>query len=568
MSTNAAMQGEQRPNYELLASTVKSLGIETVFGLMSDDTADFAVTLDAMGVRFVGARHENNAIAMAEGYSYTTGRLGVALVGRGPATANGLHGSVYALRTGSSVLIMYGEASIGTPKNLPVGPDYKAFNALGVLSAAGLKTYRPTNAPGACATLVDAARAAMQGEAVALLLPVDFQLALVDAASQPVDLAPLAAAPLPEAPPAQAIDAAAQLLAQSKRPLIVAGLGAHFSGAGEAIERLAEHIGALLATSARGKDLFRESPLNLGIVGSFSHSLGRRYIDQADCVIVFGASMNVFTMSFGTSLPDVPVIHVDADRSHIGRWRTVEMGLVGDAKEVAELLTQTVPERTDSDKPFHADAIRQQIAEFDMSGEFQSAHTARTLDPRALGMELDKLLPPDRSFVFDGGNFLGVVPYLSVLDPGRFKFTTDFASIGMSFGTAIGVAAGRPESTTVLVIGDGGFMMTITELETVAREDIPIVVIVMNDCAYGAELHFLRAHQLPVEKSLFPDVDLAPIAEGFGFETATVRTLDELKAIAPMLSNPQGPILVDCKINAEVAAPFMSEFAEFERAHQ
>ena len=182
MPTIAAAQGEQRPNYELLASTVKSLGIETVFGLMSDDTADFAVTIDAMGVRFVGARHENNAIAMAEGYSYATGRLGVALVGRGPATANGLHGSVYALRTGSSVLIIYGEAPIGSPKNLPVGPDYKAFNALGVLSAAGLKTFRPTNAAGACATLVDAARAAMQGEAVALLLPVDFQLALVDAA--------------------------------------------------------------------------------------------------------------------------------------------------------------------------------------------------------------------------------------------------------------------------------------------------------------------------------------------------------------------------------------------------
>jgi acetolactate synthase-1/2/3 large subunit len=567
MPTIAAAQGEQRPNYELLASTVKSLGIETVFGLMSDDTADFAVTIDAMGVRFVGARHENNAIAMAEGYSYATGRLGVALVGRGPATANGLHGSVYALRTGSSVLIIYGEAPIGSPKNLPVGPDYKAFNALGVLSAAGLKTFRPTNAAGACATLVDAARAAMQGEAVALLLPVDFQLALVDAASQPTNLMPPAAAAVPQAPPAQAIDAAARLLAGSKRPLIIAGLGAHFSGAGGAIELLAERVGALLSTSVRGKDLFRKSPLNIGVVGSFSHSLGRRYIEQADCVVVFGASMNVFTMSFGTSLPAVPVIHVDVDRSHIGRWRTVEMGLVGDAKQVAELLTAALPERSSEDKPFHAKEVRQQIAQFDMSGEFQPAHTARTLDPRALGIELDRLLPPDRSLVFDGGNFLGVVPYLSVLDPGRFKFTTDFASIGMSFGTAIGVAAGRPESTTVLVIGDGGFMMTINELETVAREDIPIVIIVMNDCAYGAELHFLRMHQLPVEKSLFPDVDLAPIAQGFGFETATIRTLDELRAIAPMLSNPQGPILLDCKINAEIAAPFMSEVAEFERAH-
>ena len=131
----------------------------------------------------------------------------------------------------------------------------------------------------------------------------------------------------------------------------------------------------------------------------------------------------------------------------------------------------------------------------------------------SLGIELEKLLPADRNLVVDGGNFLGIVPYLCVPDPSHFKMIGDFASIGLAFGAALGMAKARPEKPTVMVIGDGGFLMTMGELETVVREDLPLVVIVlMNDCAYGAELHFLKLRQHPVAKSVFPDVDFAPIA--------------------------------------------------------
>ena len=95
----------------------------------------------------------------------------------------------------------------------------------------------------------------------------------------------------------------------------------------------------------------------------------------------------------------------------------------------------------------------------------------------------------------------------------------------------------------------------------------PTADVVMNDCAYGAELHFLKLRQQPVAKSVFPDVDFAPIAAGFGFEAETIRTLDDLARIALKLRDPQGPIFLDCKINADVPAPFMSEFAHFEGRH-
>ena len=98
------------PVYQVLAEDLQHMGARVAFGLMSDDTALLATALDSLGVRFYGARHENCAIAMAEGYAYASGRLGVAVVGRGPALANGVHAAVYASRTGSPVLLIYGEA--------------------------------------------------------------------------------------------------------------------------------------------------------------------------------------------------------------------------------------------------------------------------------------------------------------------------------------------------------------------------------------------------------------------------------------------------------------------------
>jgi acetolactate synthase I/II/III large subunit len=552
------------PVYQVLAEDLKHLGVRAAFGLMSDDTALFATALDALGVRFYGARHENTAMAMADGYAYACGQLGVAVVGRGPALANGVHGAVYASRTGSPVLLIYGEAPTGHRSNA-LGPDYKAFDGVGVLRAAGLRTFSATSPQSARMVLADAVTAATAGAAVSLHLPTNVQLAEIELPTEPLQVRQLGHKPAPAT--AQSIEAAAAVLAKASRPLILAGLGAYRAGARKTIETLAERVGALLLTTARGKDLFRGNPYSLGIIGSFSHSIARRMAEQADCVLVFGAGLNFLTTSFGTSLPQVPLIQVDAVRTNIGRWLNADVALVGDALLVAEQLVAALPERPPGAKPFHDQATRKLISAFDPARDFQAANTARTLDPRSLAIALERLLPQDRNIVVDAGNFLGVVPYLSVPDPGCFKMIGEFASIGLGFGAALGVAKARPQKTTVLVIGDGGFLMTLGELETVVREDLPMVIVLMNDCAYGAELHFLRLRQQPVGKSVFPDVDFAPIAEGFGFEAATIRTLEDLHRVAPKLREPEGPLLLDCKINADVAAPFMSEFAHFEGRH-
>ena len=559
--------------YQMLAEDIKAMGVDTVFGLMSDDTAHFCVSLDAAGVDFIGARHENTAITMADGYAAATGRLAVVCVGRGPAMANGLHGATFASRTGNPVLIIQGDVAIPGGSLNGQGPDYKGVDATGVLTAAGIRTFRPTSAKTARQTLADAATAARRGAAVVLLLPVNVQAAEIEIPADDEGPARVDDKPIPrrsgKPARAQSITAATAVLSTAKKPLILAGHGAHKSNAKGALIALAEKTGALLATTAKGKDMFRGHRLNLGIIGSFSHSAARRMAGESDCVLVVGAGLNILTMSFGESLPaDVPVIQIDAVRASIGRWTTVDIGVVGDAKLVAEQLIDALPDRGDGDKPFHGAETQKFLKGFSITTDFQPANTARTVDPRSLAVTLDDILPEKRSMVYDAGNFLGALPYFTVPGPDYFKMTNDFASIGLGFGAALGVARARPDVPTVLVIGDGAFIMTMGELETVIREDLPMVIVLMNDCAYGAELHFLRMRQLPVAKSVFLDVDFAPIAEGFGYDAYTIRTLDELEALRPTLAAPDGPIFLDCKINADVAAPFMSEIVAAEtRSH-
>src|SRR5204863_8623611 len=137
-----------------------------------------------------------------------TGGVGVAVIGRGPATANGMHAATYASRTGSRVLIIYGEAAVSTGASNGVGPDYKGFNATGVLGAAGIRTFVATSPASARGALADAAAAALQGGAAALLLPVNVQLAEMDLAAAATAPAPKRVQPTPAAPRPQAIDAA------------------------------------------------------------------------------------------------------------------------------------------------------------------------------------------------------------------------------------------------------------------------------------------------------------------------------------------------------------------------
>lgn len=548
------------PAFELMADDLKALGVDTVFGLMSEDICQLVASLDAREVRFISARQESMAVMMAVGYAGASGRIGVVAVGRGPALANAMHGAMAASRGGVPVLMVIGAPPSAIENAHDIGPDNKTLPGRQMLELLGIRTFLPTKPHSVRDALFEAIAEARLGRASALFLPTDVQAGLVDPKTSPPAINTIEAAKLVQSRQAS-IGLAISVISSSKRPIILAGLGAFRSGAQSTLENLAEKTGALLVNSLKAKDMFHGHPYNLGVIGSSSNSLARRYVEQADCILAVGASLNRFTTSAGDALPSATIIQVDTVRSNIGRYWYADVGIVGDARAVSEQILAGVPKRDSSNKPFHSNEILSNIASFDPSKDFQPVHNSRRADFRLLTTELDKLLPKNRHLVFDGGNQMAAWGYISTPSPADFSaHVADSGSVGLGLGIAIGVARAKPECWTVAFEGDGSLLMTLGELETIVREQLPIIVVVMNDAAYGAEVHFLRAYGQSPAMAKYADVDFAPLAKTLGFEVATIRSIEQLHENAEMLSNPSGPTLLDCKIDGEVIAPFMTEF--------
>jgi len=303
--------------FEAIADVLVEQGVTEVFGLMGDDTIRLVTALAARGVPYHNARHENAAVAMATGYGSAARRLGVAVISRGPGTTNGLTAAVNAARGDAPVLVITGDESVRRPANSLRVPDPKAVDVRALAEASGLQIFTPRTPESVRNTVREAVAAALPGRTAVLTIPIDvFESTVAEFSSDtPV--------PGPELRPAPArpesILAAKSVLANAKRPLIIAGWGAWTAGAGDTLTALADHLGGVLATTLRGKDMFRGHPYAAGIIGSFSHSAGRRLMEQADAVIAFGASLNRYTTNDGASMPAAPVIHVDASRDSIGR---------------------------------------------------------------------------------------------------------------------------------------------------------------------------------------------------------------------------------------------------------
>ncbi|MFD1213559.1 thiamine pyrophosphate-binding protein, partial [Arthrobacter sp. GCM10027362] len=358
--------------------------------------------------------------------------------------------------------------------------------------------------------------------------------------------------------------------AAAERPVFVAGRGGR--GARDQLRELAAQAGALVATSAVAKGLFNGEDFNLGISGGFSTPLVAELISGADLVVGFGCALNMWTMRHGTLIGSAAkVVQVDLEDSALGANRPVDLGVLGDSAETAAAVLEVLRGRGAAETKYRTEEVRQRIkAEArwqDVPVEDLSTADDGGLgriDPRRLSKRLDTLLPAERIVSVDSGNFMGYPSqYLEVPDEFGFCFTQAFQSIGLGLSTAIGAGIARPDRLPVLGTGDGGFLMGISELETAVRLGLPLVCIVYNDAAYGAEVHHFRAaggQQPDMSTVTFPDTDIAAIARGYGAEGVTVRAEADLAGVRAWLEGPRtAPLVIDAKIASDGGAWWLAE---------
>jgi thiamine pyrophosphate-dependent acetolactate synthase large subunit-like protein len=538
---------------QAVAGTLADLGADRVFGVIGSGNYVATTALDARGARFVAARHESAAVCMADGYARATGRVGVASVHQGPGLTNALTGLAEAAKSRTPLLLLAADTPAAA-----VHSNFRVDQAA-ACAAVGAAVER-VNTPQSALQDVERAwrRARHHRRAVVLLLPLDVQAAELPPAPPPAT----PPAPWPPSPAAGAIAEAADLVERSRRPVVLAGRGAVPGDARERLVELADGVGALLATSAVANGLFAGHPYDLGISGSFSSPATAELLAGADLVLGFGASLNNWTTKHGALIaPGARVVQVDLDEEAIGSRRAVDVGVVADAAAAAAGLTEELRRRGFRGQGARSPELAARIAAGRWRDQpYQDGSTDTTIDPRTLTIALDDLLPADRALAVDSGHFMGwPVMYLPVADARSFVFNQAYQSIGLGLGAAIGAAVADPGRVTVAALGDGGTFMSLGELETAARLRLPLLVVVYNDDAYGAEVHHFADRAEGLDLVRFPETDLAAVGRALGADGATVRGLKDLEAVASWLGHRDRPLVVDAKVTPTVVGEWLEE---------
>ena len=549
-------------------------GVRVAFGVVGNGNFLAVAGLMAGGARYVAARHEGGAIAMADAYYRATGDVAVCTTTYGPGLTNAATGLAEAVKHRSGVLLLSGDQPTSGPR--PIDIDQGAFAA-----ALGARTVRVTDPATARGTVARALELARGGpRLVVLSLPANLLGADVpdepgadvpDEPGQPVfpGVARTSSGPgLRPVPAACQVDAALDVLAGARRPLLLAGLGAYRSGAAQPIAALADRLGALLTTTVMVDGLYRDSPWCLGICGGFASPRAARIMGDADAIVAFGASLNDFTLHGGMLLdPDAILVQVDLDAAPtVSR---VDLCVTGDAAQVAGVLLDGVRARG-----LVASSWRDEVAaDIRLAGwehePYDDASTVSRIDPRSLSLALGRLLPAKRTLVTDGGHFVGwPAMYWPSADPSALVFTgAAFQTIGLGFAGAVGAAVGRTDRTTVVALGDGGALMGLPELETLIRVSRSALVVIFNDAAYGAEVHMYSPLVTDTSPATFGDTDFAAVARSFGARSATVRTVADLAGLrAWREAGCHGTYLLDCKVVPDVVAKYLSDLGGHIRA--
>jgi acetolactate synthase-1/2/3 large subunit len=520
-----------------VGQTLVRAGVDHVFGVVGSGNFHVTNAMAAEGARFVAARHEGGAVTMADAYARVAGRVAAVSVHQGCGLTNTMTGLAEAAKSRTPLVVLAAEVTE------PRSNFYVDQPALA--RAVGAVSLRVEVAEDAVATAVEAVTIAVTDRRTVLLnlpLPVQAQTCPESGRISRVT------SPQPRPMSPTEVERLAEAVLSSERPVFVAGRGGRPYAA--ELRAVAERAGALLAESAVAKDLFHDDDWSLGVSGGFSSPAAADLIRGADLIVGWGCALNMWTMRHGRLIADdATVVQVDDTEEALGAHRELNFGVLGDVGLTARALAERLPGTRTG---YRTAAVQRRLAAGIAwrHSPYDDASGDGRIDPRTLSVALDDLLPRERIVAVDSGNFMGYpTMYLAAPDEQGFCFTQAFQSVGLGLASAIGSALARPDRLPVAALGDGGALMSAAELETVVRLGLPMLVVVYDDHAYGAEVHHFGPDGDPLDTVVFPDTDIAAIARGYGFEAVTVREVSDLAGVRAWLDGgPTGPFLIDVKV--------------------
>ncbi|MCC7485574.1 MAG: thiamine pyrophosphate-binding protein [Burkholderiales bacterium] len=531
--------------YKRLAQAFKAEGTSATFGMMGDGNMYWIYELDRLGVKIHEVRHEGAGLGMADGYARTTRTPGVATATCGPGVTQLATAFVTASRASSPVVAFCGEAP-STDEEYSQFLDQSRFAA--ACETGFVRLLAPDQADDAVRKAFYLAK--LESRPIMLSCPMDIQQKEFDD-DEPYKTSSEVFTRGAVHPDARALERAADVLASSKKPVIIVGRGAQWSGAGQAVLKLAERIGAVILTTLLTKTFLNESEYHAGISGVYGSRTAMQLAHEADCVVGVGASLNRHTLENGYMYPNARYVHID-QKAHLmmGGGRAADAYVQADARIGVEELEKVLAGRGVKNTGYRTPDVRSKLLNHNADRtEFQIE--PGTVDPREAVMVMDQIVPPEIGLLSGSGMTSAFCSMLMTRRRGLVQGGHFFGCIGQMLPAAMGavVATGKP---AMLLDGDASVMMHLAEFETAVRYDMPLLVVVMNNEALGAEYYKLDAHKMETRGSEITTPDLGKVAVSFGGRGAYATSIDQLtKAVKEFVAKP-GPTMIDLRISRAV----------------
>jgi sulfoacetaldehyde acetyltransferase len=581
VDTRKVVEGVQKMTpSEAFVETLVANGVTEMFGIMGSAFMDAMDIFAPAGIRLIPVVHEQGAAHMADGYARVSGRHGVVIGQNGPGISNCVTAIAAAYWAHSPVVIITpetGTMGIGLggfqeAHQLPMFQEFTKYQGHVV------NPKRMAEFTGRCFD-----RAMSEMGPTQLNIPRDYFYGEISCEiPKPMRVERGAGGE-------NTLTAAAELLATAKFPVILAGGGVVMGDAVEECKVLAERLGAPVVTGYLRNDAFPAShPLWAGPLGYQGSKAAMKLIAQADVVIALGSRMG----PFGT-LPqhgmdywpkEAKIIHVEVDHTNLGLVKKISVGIHGDAKAVAKVLAERLKGKTltcDATKAERAskikaekDAWEKELDEWtherdayslDMIEEAKKERTptgGHYLHPRQVLRELEKAMPPRAMVSTDIGNINSVAnSYLRFDEPRSFFAPMSFGNCGYALPTIIGAKCAAPDRPAIAYAGDGAWAMSMVEIMTAVRHDIPVTAVVFHNRQWGAE----KKNQVDFYNRRFVAGELesesfSEMGKAMGAEGIVVDRLEDvgpaLKKAVDMQMNEGKTCVIEIMCTRELGDPF------------
>jgi len=536
---------------QILWECLEQQGVTTVFGYPGGAILPAYDALKHSNIHHVLVRHEQGATHMADGYARASGRVGVAIATSGPGATNMVTGMATAMLDSSPMVCITGQ--VGSKL---IGSDaFQETDITGVTLPVTKHNYLVTHASEIAQVISEAFYVARSGRPGPVLVDItkDAQQSTCEFDGRSVE--PQLPGYRPDLTPTpEEYKQALELIKNSKRPMILAGHGIILSGAMDEVRAFAERTNIPVGLTLLGLGAFPAShPLSLGMMGMHGEAWLNTTIQEADLLIAFGMRFDDrVTGNLKTYAPNAKKIHIEIDRAEINKNVKVDVALVGDLKAVLRELLPNIKPQEHREWLAYIDRLKGDSAVRDIqnlpdNGHLYAAHVINDLWHETKDM--------DAVIVTDVGQHqMWEAQYYKHERPRTLITSGGLGTMGFALPAAIGVKAARPEADVWVVVGDGGFQMTMCELATMVQENLKVNIAIINNGYLGMIRQWQEFfYEKNYEASPILSPNFVKLADAFGIRSVAVTQRSEVVPTVKMAHEHKGPVLIDFQVDKEDA---------------